>query len=77
MTANQMEIVNALKQVRCLPGTWDKRFIKSIVFAEALTLNQDEWIYRLLFKYRRQLPGTYSKFSKHPLCGPKKKEAHP
>ncbi|MEQ1888340.1 MAG: hypothetical protein ABL951_04060 [Alphaproteobacteria bacterium] len=33
-----------------------------------LTAKQDEWMYRLLYKYRRQIPHTFVKYKEHPHC---------
>lgn len=72
MTSEQFEICQGLAHhVSCLPGTFDKRFMRSIEYFKPdteLTEKQSEWVYRLLFKYRKQLPNLYSKHQNNPLC---------
>jgi len=71
MTSDQLEIINILSQVTMQMGSWDNRFIKRIVHTpteKTLTENQDEWLYRLLYKYRKQAPVVYKKFSTNPHC---------
>lgn len=78
MTAEQIEISLKLGNCRFLPGTWDKRFahkLHSIATTdsnEELTETQKEWVYRLLYKYRGQLPVLYQKHKGHPHCSRKK-----
>lgn len=74
-----MEICIALGSVRYLPGSFDKRFahglydIATNTPAKELSEKQNEWMYRLLYKYRRQLPNTYRKYKEHEYC--RKKES--
>ncbi len=77
MTDDQIKIALALDRVTFLPGTWTKRFARSMTaIAEAkpdteITEAQNEWLYRLLYKYRRQIPNTYAGYQTNLLCGPK------
>ncbi len=74
MTTEQIEIINALTQVTMLPGSWDKRFVSKIVHTptdKTLTESQNEWLYRLLYKYRRQTIPVYKKYAQNEFCRPK------
>ncbi len=75
MTADQTEISIKLGNCRFLPGSWDKRFARNVydkaVSGKELTENQKEWIYRLLYSYRGQLPVLYQKHKGHPHCSRK------
>ncbi len=77
MTEDERSICIALGNVRYAPGTWDKRFGFSVAGkAERnteLTESQKEWIYRLLYKYRGQLPRLYNIHKGHQHC--QKKES--
>ena len=79
MTEGQREIALALGNVRYLPATWDKRYghaMHGIATSEPnkeLTSSQVEWLYRLLYKYRKQLPALYQKHKYNPLCRQKEK----
>jgi len=33
-----------------------------------LTDAQNEWLYRILFTYRKQIPDVYEKYRDNPLC---------
>lgn len=75
MTEEHFNICNALSMVNCLPGTWDKRFIHSVSFVKPdteLSESQIEWIFRLLYKYRKQIPNTYALHQNNPLCSKKR-----
>lgn len=77
MTQDEYDICTALGNCRFAPATWDKRFAFSVSGkAERggeLTETQREWIYRLLYKYRKQLPRLYNIHKAHPHCQQKKK----
>lgn len=74
MTQEQKEICLALGGVTYLPGSFDKRFGRNLYgIAESkpdkeLSEKQNEWMYRLLYKYRKQLPRTYEKYKSNPFC---------
>ena len=72
MTVDEQKICLALGQVRYLPGTFDKRFGHNLhdqaATNQLITEKQREWIYRLLYKYRNQIPGLYSLHKNHPYC---------
>lgn len=74
MTKEQIEIItNLYKKVTMLPGTWDKSFVRKLYSTDwtkekVLTDKQEEWIYRLLYKYRRQIPHIYEKHKTNPFC---------
>ena len=76
MTAKEQDICLALGGVRYLPGGWDKRFGNNLNIlagtpGKDLTEHQREWMYRLLFKYRKQLPSLYEIHKNHPHCARK------
>lgn len=75
MTAEQREICIKLGNLRYLPGSWDKKFARNVygkaVDGKELTETQKEWIYRLLYKYRGQVPVLYQKHKGHPHCSRK------
>lgn len=74
MTDDQKNICVKLGNVKYLPGTWDKRMGNSLCNIalnspdKELTDKQNEWMYRLLYKYRKQLPVTYEKFKHVEFC---------
>lgn len=41
--------------VTFLPGSWDKRFARNMAIAEEATELQVEWLWRLVYRYRRQV----------------------
>lgn len=77
MTPEQIQICLALgTKVTFLPGSWDKRMAGSLcgmarVGKGELTEKQNEWMYRLLYKYRRQIPSIYEKYKHVPECSKK------
>jgi hypothetical protein len=74
MTADQLEICKALATVTYLPGSWDKRMGTGLRYYEKLTDKQNEWMYRLLYKYRRQISKVYEKHKDNPLCSQLKRK---
>jgi hypothetical protein len=74
MTAEEIEIIQALGKCRLLPGSWSKRFIETLENLinikpnQPLTASQTEWTYRLLYKFRKQCLSTYVKYQSHPHC---------
>jgi hypothetical protein len=74
MTDEQRKICLALGGVRYLPGSFDKRLGNNLhsmaqnTPEKELSEKQNEWMYRLLYKYRRQLSSTYERFKGNPLC---------
>jgi len=76
MTASEHQICRALGNVRFLPATFDKRFAgnaSSWGIEKELSEGQKEWIYRILYKYRKQLPKLYELHKNHPHCSKKTK----
>jgi hypothetical protein len=79
MTADQQKICIALGSVRYLSGSWDKRFgnnLHGIAVSnpeQPLSDSQNEWMFRLLYKYRKQLQRIYIKFEGHQFCNKKPK----
>jgi hypothetical protein len=74
MTREEIHIAKMLDRCRLLPGAWNKRFIRGMASlaitspGKELTEKQKEWLYRLLYTYRKQLPKTYNRFSTHQYC---------
>lgn len=74
MTDEQIEVCKALGKVTCLPASFDKRMCRTMFFKacdtpeQELSEKQNEWIYRLLYKYRRQVPNTYEKYKTNEYC---------
>lgn len=72
MTPQQATICKALAGLSYTPGSWDKRFANTIaIMARAngsLSLKQNESMFRLLYKYRKELPELYTLHQKNPLC---------
>lgn len=71
MTSEQHEIIKGLRIARMLPGSWDKSFSEKLYFSKPdfkLSETQSEWIFRLLYKYRKQLPDLYEKHKDNDFC---------
>lgn len=75
MTTDEQKICIALGSCRYQPGSFDKRLGNNLhdqaVTLQLITESQREWMYRLLYKYRKQLPNLYSLHKNHPYCKPK------
>jgi hypothetical protein len=74
MTAEQIEIALSFNRVTFLPGSWNKRFAGTM---EAIARNKpeyeisergNEWLYRFVYTYRRQIPDIYDKYKDNPFC---------
>ena len=74
MKTEEIEIAKSFNSVTFLPGSFDKRLAQNMCsFAlnhpdKEITERQSEWIYRLLYKYRRQVPLVYEKYKEHEYC---------
>jgi hypothetical protein len=74
MTNEQLEIATHLIRCTVLPGSWDKRFINKVgqiavsLPKQDITESQNEWLFRLLYKYRRQMPNLYQKHKTNQFC---------
>lgn len=74
MTPEEKEIAIGFMHVVFLPGSWNKRFAKSMIYNavqqpdQELTDSQKEWLYRLLYTYRKQMPELYNKYQNNPNC---------
>ncbi len=72
MTDDEIRMALALGSCRFLPGSFDKHLANSLhliaVTKKEVTESQREWMYRLLYKYRKQLPGLYEKHKGHQHC---------
>lgn len=64
----------SFRKVRFLPGSFDKRFANNMAaLAESgkpinLSQGQEEWVFRILYKYRKQIPQIYERYKTHHLC---------
>lgn len=81
MTTDEQKICLALANLRFLPSSFDKRLAQSLGAqasrSQLITEGQREWAYRLLYKYRNQLPGLYSLHKNHPHCNRLKPKTNP
>lgn len=74
MSTDELLIIGKLAVCNYAPGTWSNRFIADLSLLEKenssyiLTEPQREWIYRVLYQMRKQVPFTYDKFKSHPHC---------
>jgi len=74
MTEHERVAAKGLGNASILPGGFDKRFARQIsTIAEnspekELSEKQKEWLLRLVYKYRRQLPLSYANFKNDPRC---------
>ena len=74
MTDEEKEVIGALDRVTYLPGSWNKKFARAMVLLmrvspeKELSEKQGQWIYRLLYRYRRQVPEVYEKYMDRPCC---------
>lgn len=77
MTREQSEIIEGLRRVQLPIGAeFDKSFIEGMYFSKSnydLSVKQNEWCFRLLYKYRVQLPDLYEKHKENELCKQKPK----
>lgn len=74
MTSDEIKIALAFNSVTFLPGSFDKRLANSMSGIaqyspdKNITERQSEWMYRLLYKYRKQIPQVYEKYKDHEHC---------
>jgi hypothetical protein len=79
MTTDQISISKGLGRVNYLPGSADKRygrFLAGLAEREPdkeISEPMTEIMYRLLYKYRRQLRVLYELHKNHPHCQKRKK----
>ena len=53
-------LIQRLRQCTFLPGSWEKRFVRSLADKQPpyqLTPKQREWLGKLAHRYRKQLAG--------------------
>lgn len=81
MTADEINIATRLYNCSMLPGTFDKRFVADMYSRskqqepKPLSDKQNEILYRLVYKYRKQIPHTYQKYQNNPFCQSNKQNA--
>lgn len=74
MSTDELLIIEKLNACKYAPGTWAKRFVRDLHKTSQETPNvelsdrQREWVYRVLYSKRKQLPATYQRFKDHPHC---------
>lgn len=74
MTPDEILIAGNLGNCKFLPGSWNKRFVNNLHYQAKnkpeleLTASQKEWLYRLLYTYRNQIPKIYDRFKDNPFC---------
>jgi hypothetical protein len=74
MTPEQIEIALSFNRVTFLPGSWNKMFAHSLNSQAKnrpeleLSKAQDEWMYRILYTFRKQIPDVYQKYCNNPNC---------
>lgn len=61
MTPDEMQAVERMHGVRYLPGSWEKRFMRSISSGDVITEGQAPHLWRLFMRYRRQIPDFQDK----------------
>lgn len=69
MTVEQAVLIDELLKCRFLPGSWDKRFVKSLgrkTHMDDLSADQVKWLNILAWKYRNQLSINVSKPDDYP-----------
>ena len=80
MTEREIQIVTNLNTVHTGMGSsFAKRFIAGMAAIvkntpeKELTESQTEWVYRMVYKYRRKIPKTYTACKSNKYCQPIKK----
>lgn len=73
MTPDQAHIINKLSTITRRAG-FDTVFIDNLSRRKdiELTEKQDEFLYRVLYRYRDKLPHTYSQYKDHKFCRAKR-----
>lgn len=69
MTPEEIEdLAESVGEVSTLPGTFDKRFVNMLWWRSKqepkaeLSPKQIKWVFKLAYKYRRQIPATYEHY---------------
>lgn len=73
MDQHNERIIKALGRVKYKKGSWDERKAKDLCALledpdSEITAIQTEWMYEILYRYRKQLPHTYDENKLHPFC---------
>ena len=77
MDTTQIEIIQALATAKTGQSLFAKNFVSNLNNLVktspnyVLTSKQIEWLYRLLYKYRKQLKSLYQQHHTNPLCAKK------
>lgn len=70
MSNEEQVICKSFGNIVFLPGSWNKRFGMGLYHMaiskpeDELTEKQREWMYRILYTYRRQVGWVYEKYGK-------------
>lgn len=74
MTKEEIEIAKSFDRITFLPGSWNKRFAQGVKSqailrpGDELSGKQKEWMYRILYTFRRQIPDVYEKYKFNEWC---------
>lgn len=72
VTESEYNLLNSFIKVNFGSNDWDMKFINSLygvaVNGGRITDKQRYWLFRTLYKYRRQLRSFYEKFKHLPEC---------
>lgn len=77
MTEAERHIIRSLDNCRLKAFSWSKSFIRNMAALEkskpetVLSENQKEWLLRMVFMYRKQLPSLYALLRHIPECSKK------
>jgi hypothetical protein len=69
MTGEQAVLIEELMKCSFIPGTWDKRFVKSLgrkTHMDELSVDQIKWLNILAWKYRKQISVIVQKPDDYP-----------
>jgi hypothetical protein len=72
---HDLKVISKLSGVTILPGTWNKRFVNSIIHETMLSEVQRDYVYKLFYTYRKQIRDYTQIFNNLPpekqaLCNP-------
>lgn len=74
MSPDEIKIARSFSRITFAPATFNKRFALNMnSLAETnpdqeITEKQREWMYRILYTFRRQVPDIYRQFENHEYC---------
>ena len=73
MTEDELDIASSFKSVNFGSGSsFNKRLAESLYYQsqgnKLISNSQSIWMFRILYVYRRQLPGLYQRHQNNPNC---------